>query len=131
MVGELLQASPKFFNHDQTKLLCEGYSWEGEWRWRLIQWLQNRSFGKGLAGNLKLPDRPSGWSGRPESPGFCGDGVIYSRMWKLFRVDLNGSNNAAVSSRREPVFVVAVSECPLAHSSQAFGAVILKLGLVP
>jgi hypothetical protein len=27
---------------------------------------------------------------------FCGDGVIYSCMRQLFRVDLNGSNNAAV-----------------------------------
>src|SRR5690349_4942250 len=33
VVGELLRATPIFFNQDHTKLLCEGYSLEGSWKW--------------------------------------------------------------------------------------------------
>ncbi len=53
IVGELFKAWPVFFNHDQTKLLCEGYSLEGAWKWKLISWLQNRPFGKRLARKMR------------------------------------------------------------------------------
>ena len=49
IVGELFNATPIFFNHDRTKLLCEGYSLEGAWKWRLSRWLQKFPLTKPLA----------------------------------------------------------------------------------
>src|SRR5579859_2075515 len=49
VVGELLNANPVFFNQDQTKLLCEGYSLEGSWKSRVARWLGKFRMGKSLA----------------------------------------------------------------------------------
>jgi hypothetical protein len=49
VLGELFKATPIFFNHDQTKLLCEGYSLEGSWKWSLTRWLDKFSRTKPLA----------------------------------------------------------------------------------
>ena len=49
VIGELFNATPIFFNRDQTKLLCEGYSLEGSWKWTLTRWLDNFTRTKPLA----------------------------------------------------------------------------------
>ena len=49
VVGELLNASPIFFNRTQTKLLCEGYSLESAWKWKLTRWLNKFQLSKSLA----------------------------------------------------------------------------------
>ena len=49
LVGELFRATPIFSYPDQSKLLCEGYSLEGSWRWKLSRWLDKFPPGKALA----------------------------------------------------------------------------------
>ncbi len=56
IVGELFKAWPVFFNHDQTRLLCEGESLEADWKWKLIRWLQTFPIGKSLARKMNRPE---------------------------------------------------------------------------
>jgi hypothetical protein len=56
VVGELLNASPIFFNADQTKILCDGYSARASLKWKLIRWLEKSSFGKGLSRKLNYDE---------------------------------------------------------------------------
>lgn len=49
IIAELLGGSPIFFNQDRTKLLCEGYSLEGSWKWKVARWLDKFPLGKPIA----------------------------------------------------------------------------------
>src|SRR5580765_4015903 len=56
VVGELLNAVPRFANGDQTKLLCDGFSGSATLKWKIYRWLEKFPIGRGISQRMNLEE---------------------------------------------------------------------------